>query len=94
MRTEETMAAEKIRRKPFVTLLGNCQDCGQPVIADRSSFAQIMAFSMRFASMISRTLSVRVAQSRIRGSKTNCVVDAKAVYNAGSFRSMQLLFLF
>ena len=33
MRTEETMAAEKIRRKPFVTLLGNCQDCGQPVIA-------------------------------------------------------------
>jgi hypothetical protein len=29
----ETMAAEKIRRKPFVTLLGNCQDCGQPVIA-------------------------------------------------------------
>ena len=33
MRTEETMAAEKIRRKPFVTLLGNCQDCGQPVKA-------------------------------------------------------------
>ena len=33
MRTEETMTAEKIRRKPFVTLLGNCQDCGQPVIA-------------------------------------------------------------
>ena len=35
MRTEETMAAEKIRRKPFVTLLGNCQDCGQPVIAEQ-----------------------------------------------------------
>ena len=33
MRTEETMTAEKIRRKPFVTLLGNCQDCGQPVKA-------------------------------------------------------------
>ena len=33
MRTEETMTAEKIRRKPFVTILGNCQDCGQPVKA-------------------------------------------------------------
>jgi hypothetical protein len=33
MRTEETMTAEKIRRKPFVTLLGICQDCGQPVKA-------------------------------------------------------------
>ncbi len=33
MRTEETIAAEKIRRKPFVTLLGVCHDCGQPVIA-------------------------------------------------------------
>lgn len=33
MRTDETMTAEKIRRKPFVTLLGNCRDCGQPVIA-------------------------------------------------------------
>jgi len=33
MRTEETMNAEKIRRKPFVTLLGTCQDCGQPVKA-------------------------------------------------------------
>jgi len=33
MRTEETIAAEKIRRKPFVTLLGKCQDCGQPVLA-------------------------------------------------------------
>jgi hypothetical protein len=33
MSTTETMIAEKIRRKPFVTLLGVCQDCGQPVIA-------------------------------------------------------------
>jgi hypothetical protein len=33
MRTVETMTAEKIRRKSFVTLLGICQDCGQPVIA-------------------------------------------------------------
>jgi hypothetical protein len=33
MRTNETMIAENIRRKPFVTLLGNCQDCGQPIIA-------------------------------------------------------------
>jgi len=33
MSTSETMIAEKIRRKPFVTLLGTCQDCGQPVIA-------------------------------------------------------------
>ena len=32
MRTSETMIAEKIRRKPFVTLLGTCQDCGQPVV--------------------------------------------------------------
>ncbi len=29
----ETMIAEKIRRKPFVQLLGTCQDCGQPVVA-------------------------------------------------------------
>jgi len=33
MRTEETIAAEKIRRKPFVKPLGICQDCGQPVLA-------------------------------------------------------------
>jgi hypothetical protein len=33
MRTEETMTAEKIRRKSFVTSLGICQDCGQPVTA-------------------------------------------------------------
>ena len=33
MRTEETLTAEKIRRKSFVTILGVCQDCGQPVIA-------------------------------------------------------------
>ena len=32
MRTDETIAAEKIRRKPFVTPLGICQDCGQPVL--------------------------------------------------------------
>jgi hypothetical protein len=29
----ETIEAEKMRRKRFVTLLGNCQDCGQPVLA-------------------------------------------------------------
>ena len=33
MRTEETMTAEKIRRKSFVTLIGICTDCGQPVKA-------------------------------------------------------------
>jgi hypothetical protein len=33
MRTKETILAEKIRRKPFITLLGNCQDCRQPVMA-------------------------------------------------------------
>jgi hypothetical protein len=33
MRTEETMTAEKIRRERFVTSFGNCQDCGQPVLA-------------------------------------------------------------
>jgi hypothetical protein len=33
MRTEETMMAEKIRRRPFFALLGKCQDCGQPVLA-------------------------------------------------------------
>lgn len=33
MRTDETMTAEKIRRKPFVTVVGTCLDCGQPVIA-------------------------------------------------------------
>jgi hypothetical protein len=31
MHTEETMTAEKIRRKSFVTLIGICADCGQPV---------------------------------------------------------------
>jgi len=29
----ETIAAEKMRRKRIVAILGNCQDCGQPVIA-------------------------------------------------------------
>ncbi len=33
MRTDETMTAEKIRRKPVVTLFGICLDCGQPVKA-------------------------------------------------------------
>ena len=33
MRTEAAMTAEKMRRKSFVTLLGNCQECGQPVKA-------------------------------------------------------------
>jgi len=33
MRTEETMTAEKMRRRSFVTLLGNCQKCGEPVKA-------------------------------------------------------------
>ena len=32
MDTKETMNAEKIRRKPFITVVGNCQSCGQPVI--------------------------------------------------------------
>jgi len=31
MHTEETMAAEKIRRQPFVNLIGVCQECGGPV---------------------------------------------------------------
>jgi hypothetical protein len=35
MRTEETMKAEKIRRKPFITVLGICQECGQPVKAEQ-----------------------------------------------------------
>ena len=29
----ETIAAEKMRRKRIVAILGNCQDCGQSVIA-------------------------------------------------------------
>ena len=28
----ETIAAEKMRRKPFVAILGKCHDCGQPVL--------------------------------------------------------------
>jgi hypothetical protein len=28
----ETIAAEKMRRKRFVALLGKCEDCGQPVM--------------------------------------------------------------
>jgi hypothetical protein len=33
MHTREIMTAEKIRRKPFVTVFGICQDCGQPITA-------------------------------------------------------------
>ena len=33
----ETTAAEKIRRKPFVAILGTCQDCGEPV-TERQEF--------------------------------------------------------
>jgi hypothetical protein len=29
----ETIAAEKMRRKRIVAILGKCQDCGQPVLA-------------------------------------------------------------
>lgn len=29
----ETMDAEKIRRKPFINVIGSCPECGQPVIA-------------------------------------------------------------
>jgi hypothetical protein len=32
MRTNETIAAEKMRRKPIVALLGKCYACGQPII--------------------------------------------------------------
>jgi hypothetical protein len=32
MRTNETIAAEKMRRKPIVTILGKCHACGQPII--------------------------------------------------------------
>jgi hypothetical protein len=28
----ETIAAEKMRRKRFVAILGKCEDCGQPVM--------------------------------------------------------------
>ena len=37
MRTNETIAAEKMRRKPFVAILGTCQDCGEPV-TERQEF--------------------------------------------------------
>jgi hypothetical protein len=33
----EPITAEKMRRKPFITLLGTCQDCGQPV-TERQEF--------------------------------------------------------
>ena len=33
----ETIAAEKMRRKPFVAILGTCQDCGEPV-TERQEF--------------------------------------------------------
>jgi hypothetical protein len=32
MHTQETMNAEKIRRKPLPNILGICPDCGQPVL--------------------------------------------------------------
>ena len=32
MGTNETIAAEKMRRKPIVALLGKCHACGQPII--------------------------------------------------------------
>ena len=31
MRTNAIISAEKIHRKPIVSLLGKCQDCGEPV---------------------------------------------------------------
>jgi hypothetical protein len=33
----EPITAEKMRRKPFIPLLGTCQDCGQPV-TERQGF--------------------------------------------------------
>ena len=32
MRTSDTFAAEKMRRKPIAALLGKCQACGQPIM--------------------------------------------------------------
>ena len=94
MRTEETMTAEKIRRKPFVTIQysGIARIADSQSKLDRSSFSQITAFSMRSASMIPRTLSVCVNSDRIRGSKTNSDLDSKTVCNVGRFRPIHLLF--
>jgi len=44
-----------------------------------SSFAQITAFAMRFASMILRLLSGRANQNRIRSCETNSILDMKGV---------------
>ena len=70
MRTEETMTAEKIRRKSFVTLLGNCQDCGQPVIAGqeflRSDNGIRHALCFYEPAYAKR---VRSAQEELRGSR-------------------------
>ncbi len=33
MDTQETMTAEKIRRRKVISVLGTCPDCGQPVKA-------------------------------------------------------------
>ena len=35
MRTNETILAEKMRRKPIVALLGTCHDCGQPITEEQ-----------------------------------------------------------
>jgi hypothetical protein len=90
----ETIAAEKMRRKRIVAILANARIADSQSKLDRNFFSQITAFSMRFASMIPRTLSVCVNSDRIRGGKTNSDVDSKTVCNAGKFRSMKILFSF
>ena len=75
MRTEETMTAEKMRRKSFVTLLGIAKNADSQSKLDRSLFAQIVAFSTRSACMTPRTLSA--SSNRRRSIKTNSVVGLR-----------------
>lgn len=64
----EPVTAEKMRRKPFIALVGTCQDCGQPV-TERQEFVRsevgirhaLCAFDPAFAKRM-RELNSKTAQ--------------------------------
>ena len=65
----EPVAAEKIRKKKFIALLGQCLDCGQPVKEGQEFFRSETEFDMRSASLIRRSQSTSESLNRRLGSK-------------------------
>ena len=68
MRTNETILAEKMRRKPIVALLGTCHDCGQPVTEGQRFFRSedgirhaLCVFDPAFAKRV-RELNLKTGQ--------------------------------